>query len=224
MSNLKTLRGSVAIVGVAESDAMGKLPHTSALQLHMEATRNALDDAGLQKSDIDASPPADMAADLPESSALTGASSDGTPVGGCSFILHVEHALAAINAGLCEVALITHGESGYRVSPCRHHAGATDSTNNQFELPGTWDRLPGYGFLATAHARVRHHQRAAGRSRRGAPAMGGDQIQGDDAGADSPSTTCCSRAGRVALPLLDCCLVDRCRRRGRATIVDLPAT
>ena len=49
-----TLRGTVAIAGVAESDEMGKLPHKSALQLHMEATHNALADAGLAKKDIDA--------------------------------------------------------------------------------------------------------------------------------------------------------------------------
>ena len=37
---------------------------------------------------------------------------DGTNVGGCSFMLHVRHAAAAINAGLCKTVLITHGESG----------------------------------------------------------------------------------------------------------------
>ncbi|TMA35094.1 MAG: thiolase, partial [Deltaproteobacteria bacterium] len=43
------MRGRVAIVGVAESDEMGKLPHKSAFALHAEAARNALADAGLQK-------------------------------------------------------------------------------------------------------------------------------------------------------------------------------
>ena len=37
---------------------------------------------------------------------------DGTAVGGCSFMLHVRHAAAAINEGLCNTVLITHGESG----------------------------------------------------------------------------------------------------------------
>jgi acetyl-CoA acetyltransferase len=37
---------------------------------------------------------------------------DGTAVGGCSFMIHVRHAAAAIASGLCETALITHGESG----------------------------------------------------------------------------------------------------------------
>jgi hypothetical protein len=36
----------------------------------------------------------------------------GTAVGGCSFMIHVRHAAAAIAAGLCETVLITHGERG----------------------------------------------------------------------------------------------------------------
>ena len=37
---------------------------------------------------------------------------DGTSVGGCSFMLHVRHAVAAIQAGQADTVLITHGESG----------------------------------------------------------------------------------------------------------------
>ena len=37
---------------------------------------------------------------------------DGTSVGGCSFMIHVRHAAAAIEAGLAKTILITHGESG----------------------------------------------------------------------------------------------------------------
>src|SRR3990172_12972137 len=109
------LRGSVVITGVGESDEIGRLPHTSALQLHMEATANALADAGLQKSDVDAvfTSGRSMANDVPEYLGIRPRFAGGTQVGGCSFILHVEHAMAAIHAGLCEVALITHGESGY---------------------------------------------------------------------------------------------------------------
>jgi acetyl-CoA acetyltransferase len=150
----KKLRGSVAIVGVAESDEMGKLPHKSALQLHMEATRTALDDAGLRKSDVDAvfTSGRNMAADLPEYLGIRPRFVDGTQVGGCSFILHVEHALAAINAGLCEVALITHGESGYSRVAMPAPRWGDDSTNNQFEQPyGIAGPATSYGFLATRH-------------------------------------------------------------------------
>jgi hypothetical protein len=32
-------------------------------------------------------------------------------LGGCSFMIHVRHAAAAIASGLCKMVLVTHGES-----------------------------------------------------------------------------------------------------------------
>ena len=154
MADCGNLRGTAAIVGVAESDEMGRLPHKSSLQLHMEATHNALADAGLKKGDIDAvfTSGRNMANDLPEYLGIRPRFVGGTQVGGCSFILHVEHAMAAINAGLCEVALITHGESGYSRIAMPAPRWGEDSTNNQFELPyGSSGPATGYGFLATRH-------------------------------------------------------------------------
>ena len=152
--DLRKLRGSAAIVGVAESDELGRLPHKSSLQLHMEATHNALADAGLKKTDVDAvfTSGRNMANDLPEYLGIRPRFVGGTQVGGCSVILHVEHAMAAINAGLCEVALITHGESGYSRIAMPAPRWGDDSTNKQFELPyGTSGPATGYGFLATRH-------------------------------------------------------------------------
>ena len=150
----RRMRGSVAIVGVAESDELGRLPHKSSLQLHMEATHNALADAGLKKSDVDAvfSSGRNTANDVPEYLGIRPRFVGGTQVGGCSFILHVEHAMAAISAGLCEVALITHGESGYSRIAMPAPRWGDDSTNNQFELPyGISGPAAGYGMLATRH-------------------------------------------------------------------------
>ncbi len=62
-----------------------------------------------------------MANDVPEYLGIRPRFVGGTQVGGCSFILHVEHAMAAIHAGLCEVALITHGGVGLLA---HRHAGA----------------------------------------------------------------------------------------------------
>ena len=45
--------GGVAIAGAAETDELGLLPDHSALALGFEAARNALDDAGLDWSDVD---------------------------------------------------------------------------------------------------------------------------------------------------------------------------
>lgn len=154
MGNVQALRGAAAIVGVAESDEMGKLPNKSALQLHMEASANALADAGLKPSDVDAvfSSGRNTANDLPEYLGIRPRFVGGTQVGGCSFILHVEHAVAAIHAGLCEVALISHGESGFsRISMPAPRWGE-DSVNNQFELPfGTVGPPTAYSLVATRH-------------------------------------------------------------------------
>ena len=43
----------VIIAGAAETDAVGKLPDHSTLQLHLEAAVNAVADAGLTLRDID---------------------------------------------------------------------------------------------------------------------------------------------------------------------------
>ena len=110
----RRMRGRVAIVGAAESDELGKLPHKSALALHAEAGRNALADAGLTKKDVDGVFSAGlwMAAETAEYMGIRPRYLDGTQIGGCSFIAQVEHAMAALDAGLCDVALVTHGESG----------------------------------------------------------------------------------------------------------------
>lgn len=153
-TQLRKLRGAVAIAGVGESDLVGRLPDKSGLQLHMEATSNALTDAGLAKSDVDAvfSSGRNMANEVPEYLGIRPRFVGGTQVGGCSFLLHVEHAMAAIHAGLCEVALVTHGESGRsRVGMSASRWGA-DSTNNQFEVcHGAGGPAVGYGLLATRH-------------------------------------------------------------------------
>ena len=70
-------------------------------------------DAGLKPADIDGIA---TAGETPVTVAhylgLTPKWVDGTAVGGCSFMIHVRHAVAAIASGLCETVLITHGESG----------------------------------------------------------------------------------------------------------------
>ena len=47
MANPASLKGAVAIVGVGESD-IGKVPTLSGLGLNAQASKRALDDAGLQ--------------------------------------------------------------------------------------------------------------------------------------------------------------------------------
>jgi acetyl-CoA acetyltransferase len=113
IQRLKNLSGSAAIVGVAESNTIGKVPDKSPLALHAEAALNALDDAGLALSDVDGLFTAGWSTlDVAEYLGIQPHYTDSTSVGGSSFVIHVAHAMAAIAAGYCEVALITHGQSG----------------------------------------------------------------------------------------------------------------
>ena len=154
MTNFKDLSGKFAIVGVAESDEMGTVPHKSALQLHAEAARNAIADAGLTKNDIDAvfSAGRVFSTETAEYLGIRPRYLDGTSVGGCSFIQHCQHAMAAINAGLCEVALITHGESGRSRLGMPSMKSEKDSLIWQFEVPyGIVFPFTSYAFIATRH-------------------------------------------------------------------------
>lgn len=154
MADFRELSGKFALVGVAESDELGTLPHKSALQLHAEAARNAIADAGLTKNDIDGVFSAGrlFATETAEYLGIRPRYIDGTMVGGCSFLLHVQHAMAAINAGLCEVALVTHGESGRSRVAMPSLSSPKDSLLWQFEIPyGIIAPFTGYGFVATRH-------------------------------------------------------------------------
>ena len=105
--------GSIAVVGAAETTQMGVIPGMSQLMLHADAALNAMRDAGLKPSDIDGVATArEDPVGLAHYLGITPTWVDGTMVGGCSFMLHVRHAAAAISAGLCRTALIMHGESG----------------------------------------------------------------------------------------------------------------
>ena len=127
---------SVAIVGAAETTELGEIPHTSQLELHCDAALNALADAGLKPSDIDG---VATAGESPTSLAyhlgITPTYADGTSVGGCSFMLHVRHAAAAINEGLCNTVLITHGESGKSNVGRGGFRGGGAGLAAQFEMP-----------------------------------------------------------------------------------------
>ena len=54
IQRLKNLSGQAHIIGVSESNKLGKVPEKSPLAHHAEAAVNAIEDAGLQLSDVDA--------------------------------------------------------------------------------------------------------------------------------------------------------------------------
>ena len=134
MSGLK--RASVAVVGAAESDLGQVAPGTSPLDLMAQGTMRALEDCGLKLSDVDAvfcaasqvrmGPMA-----LCEYLRIKPKYFDGTQIGGSSFMSHVAHAQAALEHGLCEVALIAYGSTQRSVS----RAAASPREYNPYESP-----------------------------------------------------------------------------------------
>jgi acetyl-CoA acetyltransferase len=110
------LRGKAAVVGVAESDLGEVGPDLTPLDLIGQATLAALEDAGLKKEDVDGLFSASSYYYMPTLSVgeylgIRPRYTDSTTIGGSSFVSHLHHAVAAINEGLCEVALIAYGST-----------------------------------------------------------------------------------------------------------------
>ena len=146
-------RGKAAIVGAAESDLGAVGPGFTPLDLIGQATERALTDAGLEKKDIDGLFSASVYYQMPTLSVgeylgIRPRYSDATMMGGSSFVSHLLHAIAAIEAGLCEVALVAYAstqlsEGGFR--------GVSDPPN-PFETP----YRPRYPVSMYALAASRH--------------------------------------------------------------------
>jgi acetyl-CoA acetyltransferase len=133
---MSSKRGSIAVVGVAESDLGQVAPDTSPLDLMAQGTFRALEDCGLKLADIDgvfcAATQVRMGPmALSEYLGIKPKVFDGTQIGGSSFMSHVAHAQAAIEHGLCEVALIAYGSTQRSVS----RAAASPREINPYESP-----------------------------------------------------------------------------------------
>ena len=201
---------TVAVVGASETTELGRIPHLSQMQLHVDGARNALADAGLTIKDIDGLATAGASpVDLTHYLGLEPRWIDGTSVGGCSFLIHVRHAVAAIEAGYCETVLITHGESGRSGIGRGGGGGGAASFASQFEMPygpmgpttlfgiGVLRYMKQYGMTHEQLASVAVAQREwAGMNPR---AMYRDPITVDD--------VLSSRVIAYPFHLLECCLV-----------------
>ena len=159
---------SIAVVGAAETTRLGVIPDVSNIGLHLDAALNALADAGLRPQDIDGVASAN---EHPWTVSLqlgiTPKWVDATNVGGCSFMLHVRHAAAAIAAGYCETVLITHGESGRSQIAGPRYAPQPASLMGQFEtpfgvsVPATMFTIPVLRYLKERGATVEDLARVA---------------------------------------------------------------
>jgi acetyl-CoA acetyltransferase len=109
-------RGAAAIVGVAESDLGEVAAGMSVVDLMAQGVQRALADCGLAVVDVDGVFAAAGQSRMPSTALceylrLTPRYQDCTMMGGSSFMTHVAHAQAAIEAGLCEVAVIAYGST-----------------------------------------------------------------------------------------------------------------
>jgi acetyl-CoA acetyltransferase len=109
-------RGSVAIVGIAESDIGQVAAGMTPADLMAQAVDRALDDCGLGLRDVDGVFAAATQMNMPvlnlcEYLRIQPRYMDGTHIGGASFLSHVAHAQAAIEAGACRVAVVAYGST-----------------------------------------------------------------------------------------------------------------
>lgn len=205
------LSRSCAIVGAAETSRIGKLG-MSRLAIHAEAARNALADAGLTLADVDGLFTAVAGPnELSEYLGMTPRYVDGTSVGGCSYMIFVRHAVAAIAAGYCDVALVVHGESGRSWIDMEPANGTPFSPAGQFEAPfGTAGAATTYALPVLRHfhefgttRRQMSHVPAATREW----ALLNPRAMMNGAGAITPEDVEASPVVCHPFHRLDCCLV-----------------
>lgn len=109
------LRGKTAIVGAGNTNRWNA-PGRNAFDQLEEAAVLALEDCGLRMSDVDGLYCALSGSGLPvlnvaERLGLSLRHADGTMVGGASFLFHLRSATAALEGGLCDVALVCYGSN-----------------------------------------------------------------------------------------------------------------
>jgi acetyl-CoA acetyltransferase len=129
-------RGSAAIVGIAESDLGAVAKEMSPIDLMAHGIQRALTDCGLHLRDVDGlicattqSRTSGLA--LSEYLGISPAYIDTTILGGSSFMFHVAHAQAALQLGLCKVAVIAYGSTQRTVG--RRQASVREY--NPYETP-----------------------------------------------------------------------------------------
>ena len=153
----KNLSKTIAIAGAAESD-LGKVPGLTALELQAQAARRALLDAGLGLNDVDGvfahTDDRFSSLQLTEYLGIRPGYVDSTNVGGMSNLLHIRHAMAAIEAGMCSVALITYGSTQLSDGSRKLQVVAEDmrTPRGQFITPyGQLSPIGYYAMVAQLH-------------------------------------------------------------------------
>ena len=162
------------------------------LSLQLEASLNAIDDAGLKPTDIDGVIPYGLGAVAEDFVTNFGIPdlrfSATTPMGGASAVAAIQCAIAAIDAGICNHVLLSIGRTGYSGG----RIGTRVQQMPQFRVIGEFE-MPSGAIApaqlyaadgAAAHGAVRHHVAAIRRDRRQHAQQRDAQSERDDAAAD----------------------------------------
>ena len=161
-----SLREKGAITGVGETQYMRGTDRTP-LSLQLEASLNAIADAGLKPTDIDGVIPYGHGAVAEDFITNFGIPdlrfSATTPMGGASAVAAIQCAVAAISAGICNHVLLSLGRTGYSGG----RIGARVQQMPQFRLIGEFE-MPS-GAIAPAQlyaAMARRHMELYGTTSR----------------------------------------------------------
>lgn len=153
---------AAAIVGAAEANEIG-YPETpkTAIQLHIEAIKNVSEQTGIPISMIDGVFSAGWSSQIAEHLGIHPNWIDTTAVGGCSFEMHVHHALAAIHAGICKVALVSHGENGWSARATKGKGTGRPQGGDAWSPDALWSQPYGIAGAPSnySHAMTRHNYR-----------------------------------------------------------------
>jgi acetyl-CoA acetyltransferase len=145
-------RSPVYIVGVAETP-LGKVQGHTELSMCAVAAREALREAGMTLRDVDGIFVNYMGEEgsvqVGEYLGIQPRYADSTDVGGGSFEAFIHHAMLAIAAGRCEVALITYASLQRTKRGRNRQLGSGDTLTGQFEAPyGLLMPISHYAMLA----------------------------------------------------------------------------
>ena len=154
---------SAAIVGAAESDKIGYIEEgTTSQLLAIQAVSNVCQQVGIKPSEIEGLYATNTTAALAEYLGIKPKVIDTTSVGGCSFVMHVHHAMAAINAGIIDIACVVHGEAGWSGMRKNQGKGTYRSTGSDpWQPDAMWVNPYGTGGAPSqySHAFTRHMHR-----------------------------------------------------------------
>ena len=144
------------IVGAYEHPGR-HLPDLTVPQIHAEVAVGALADAGLTLDDVDAyyaagDAPGFGAMSMAEYLGLRCRQIDSTETGGSAYLVHVQHAAAAIAAGHCRVALITlAGKPRTEGGGAGGSSRSVDAPEASFENLYGASVISGYALAAQRH-------------------------------------------------------------------------